>query len=392
MSMLSSDLPKKQGVRVLLVDDDPYVLRDFTKLLRSFDCSVEARDDPEAARAALKTQAFDVIVSDINMPRMSGTEFLRLVRQEDLDVPVILVTGEPSLDTAVQAVRAGAFQYLMKPVDLATLTSAVQKAAHLHELARYKREALELVGAERMRVGDRAGLEARFGAALERLWIAFQPIVERPENRVVAYEALVRSSEPTLPSPADLFDAAERLNRVRDLGRAIRAEIARCATEAPEGVLLFVNIHPQDLADHELCSESAPLSGIGARVVLEITERSSLESIGDLNAPVRKLRDLGFRLAVDDLGAGYAGLTTLTQIEPDFVKLDRALVHGVDESTRRRSVIRSILRLCKRDLSLEVIAEGIETDAQREILEAEGCSLFQGYFFARPQRGFVPLG
>jgi EAL domain-containing protein (putative c-di-GMP-specific phosphodiesterase class I) len=103
---------------------------------------------------------------------------------------------------------------------------------------------------------------------------------------------------------------------------------------------------------------------------------------------VARLRQIGFRIALDDLGAGYAGLNTFTQLEPDFVKLDRALVSGVDASTRKRSVVRSMLRLCGEELGIHVVGEGVETVDERDALASDGCVLLQGYLFARPGRPF----
>lgn len=156
---------------------------------------------------------FEVVVSDIPMPEMDGLALLRAIREHDLDVPVALMTGSPALETAIKAVEHGAFRYLVKPVEKEALLGVVREAATLRRLARLKREALEIVGASGKRLGDRAALEARFDVAA-RLWPAFQPVVQWSARRIVAYEALVRSGEPALPSPADLFDAAERLGRV----------------------------------------------------------------------------------------------------------------------------------------------------------------------------------
>ena len=139
------------SARVLLVDDEPDVRLVYTKALRRLGCEVVQATDGADAVDKLRESSFDLILSDISMPRLSGTAFLRAVRERDLDVPVVLMTGSPSLDTAVSAVEYGAFRYLIKPVDLDTLTQVVRRGVHMHQLARLKREALEVLGAE----GDR---------------------------------------------------------------------------------------------------------------------------------------------------------------------------------------------------------------------------------------------
>jgi EAL domain-containing protein (putative c-di-GMP-specific phosphodiesterase class I)/ActR/RegA family two-component response regulator len=379
----------EQEARVLLVDDDDSVRRDYSRVLRRAGWQVDtAQDGREAIESLGGTPLYGVIVSDISMPGISGLAFLRAVRQRDLDVPVVLMTGSPDLESAVEAVEYGAFRYLIKPVALPALTGAVKSAMQLFRLARLKRDALEAIGAEGKSLGDRLALETRFESALKLISMEFQPIVNWPERSVFGYEALLRSTEPALTAPADLLDAAERLGRVHDLGRAVRREVASATSRAPEDVALFVNLHGLDLDDDELYSSASPLALIASRVVLEITERWPLDGVKGLGRRIAQLRDLGYRIALDDLGAGYAGLNTFTQLEPDFVKLDRALVSGVNDNARKRSVVRSMLRLCGDELGIHVVGEGVETAAERDALGQDGCVLLQGYLFARPGRQF----
>jgi EAL domain-containing protein (putative c-di-GMP-specific phosphodiesterase class I) len=300
----------------------------------------------------------------------------------------VLLTGSPALDTAMEAVEHGAFRYLVKPVAASRLVEVVVRATQLRALARLKHEAPQIIDVGRQPRGERAALAVRFDNALAKLWTAFQPIVRWSDRRVYGYEALVRSGEPSLASAPDLLDVAEQLGRLHDLGRAVRAYVSRCAHQAPGNALIFVNLRPADLTDPELPAAAAPLSAMAERVVLEVTERESLEQVAGVTSHVAALRRLGYRLAVDDLGAGYAGLTAVTQLAPDFVKLDKELVHGLDRLPRKRSVVRAMLRLCGGDLGIRVVSEGIETTGERDVITAEGGDLLQGYLFARPGPGF----
>src|SRR5690606_23100356 len=122
--------------------------------------------------------------------------------------------------------------------------------------------------------------------------------------------------------PGAVLDAAERLHRQDELGRQIRNLSAVSMHGADTGATLFVNLHTTDLLDPDLLDQHAPLSRIAHRVVLEVTERSSLEAVTDVRHRVAQLREMGYRIAVDDLGAGYAGLTSFALLEPEIVKLD----------------------------------------------------------------------
>lgn len=377
------------AIRVLLVDDDAAVLRDYGRLLRSFGYLVDPAQDAHAALEQLETGCHEVIVSDVVMPGMSGLELLRQVRARDLDIPVVLMTGVPDISSAMEAIEYGAFRYLAKPVDREMLGQAVDKAAHMHALARLRREAVSLTGADVLELGDKASLEARFGNALDTLWVAFQPIVHWPLRTIFGYEALVRCAEPSIGHPGALFDTADRLGRMHDLGRAIRRRVAETVAQAPAGVLIFVNVHAGELLDPELGDASAPLSSVAERVVLEITERSALDRVPGVLGRVAELRKRGFRIAIDDLGAGYAGLSSFAQLDPEFVKLDMSLVRDVHLRAKKRSVVRAMTSLCRNDLGVQVISEGVEVPEERDALEIDGCELLQGYLFARPGRGFV---
>ena len=372
---------------VLLVDDEPTITRGYARTLTSAGYIVDVAHDGNEAAALFRAKAYDVIVSDISMPGMSGLQLLRAVREHDLDVPVIIMTGLPAVQSAVEAMEYGALRYLIKPIEPSQLEDVVARAVRLHQMARVRREALEQYRAGGRQLGDRAGLEARFASALASVWIAYQPIISWSRRSLFAYEALVRNEEPTLRSPGDLFDAAERLGRLHELGQAIRHRVSETIRDIPSTGLVFVNVHTADLADETLYAASSPLSQYASRVVLEITERAALDQVKDLMSRMAQLRTMGYRIAVDDLGAGYAGLTSFAQLEPEVVKVDMSLVRGVDSSPTKQKLLESIIGLC-RDLKIQIIAEGIETEHERDTLIRLGGDLCQGYLFAHPGRPF----
>jgi EAL domain-containing protein (putative c-di-GMP-specific phosphodiesterase class I) len=235
--------------------------------------------------------------------------------------------------------------------------------------------------------GDLASLDLVLDRALDSLWMAYQPIVHAATGSLFGHEALLRSDDPTLANPGAFLDAAERLGRVHDLGRAVRRKASEPMHRLPPPALLFINLHAAELNDETLVSASAPLTAIAPRVVLEITERASLDAIDDVPARVARLRELGFRIAIDDLGAGYSGLTSFARLSPEFVKLDMSLVRGVHEDPVKRKLVHSMTVLCK-DMGISVVAEGIEVVEERDTLVELGCDLLQGYFLAKPGRGF----
>lgn len=372
---------------MLLVDDDPDVRQILARQLRHQGYYVDVAASGQEAVDYVDQTSYDVIVSDVRMPSMDGIELLKVVRQHDLRVPVVLLTGAPVLDGAVQALEFGAFHYLAKTAGMSELERVVDRAASWRR-SRVPSDTSQLRPSHTSMTPAHTGLAASLDRCLEDLWIAYQPIVDVVRQEIFGYEALMRSTEPALPHPVLVFDAAKRLSRLDELGRITRDRAAEPfkSESAPPG-LLFVNLNVTDLDDPVLKNPRAPLSQIADRVVLEVTERSSLDEVKNTRSRIAALREMGFRIAMDDMGSGYAGLTSLALLEPDYVKLDMSLIRDVHLSPTQQKVIRSMTDLC-RDLGMKVVAEGVETVDERDVLIESGCELLQGFLFAKPGRAF----
>lgn len=376
---------------VLLIDDDFAVRKLHAKVLTRAGFSVEtAGSATEALLRLERGLRASAIVTDLYMPGLDGLAFMRGLRKIDVEVPVVVVTGYPSFESAVRVIEYGGFRYLTKPAQAQELVAAVRSAVALHRLSLLKSRALELYESERWHLGDVTSLEVSFDQAIDQLWMAFQPIVNHRKREIVGYEALVRSYHPVLGTPGPLLGAAERLGRVTELGQRIRRHVVEAITAAPVETLIFMNLHAADLNDDALYAKGSALCGVASRVVLEITERSSLERVNDAPARAKALRELGYKLAIDDLGAGYAGLSSFSQLEPDIAKLDMSLVRNVDSSSPKQSIVRSMLDVCQKELGVTVVCEGVETVAERDTLDQLGCETQQGYLFGKPSAGFLP--
>lgn len=368
--------------RVLIVDDDPAMRRVCARTLGHEGWDVVVAEGGKAALAQVGEPGapFDCIVSDVHMPEMDGFALIDEIRRHDDDLPVLLMTGDPSLDGAVRAIDTGAVSYLSKPFDHEALGDAVARAARRHGVARMRRRA--------PRTEDNLqDVSHRFDNALARCWMAFQPIIDIAAGRMFAYEALVRTDEESLHRADMLIATAERLGRIHDLGRAVRSAVARAAVDIPAEALVFVNVHGLELTDEDLFGDRCALAPLASRVVLEITERVGLDAVVG-PARVAMLRKRGYRIAVDDLGAGYAALGALATLEPEIVKLDMSLIRDIDRHATKRRVVGAIATLC-RELGSKVIAEGVETPAELAVVRAAGVDLIQGFLLARPTREIV---
>lgn len=374
--------------RVLVVDDERAVGRMLARMLKSSgEFEVVTVQEPAIALHEAKTNPFDVVVSDIVMPEMDGLELMGAIREFDLDVPVILLTGTPSLESAQRAVELGAYRYLTKPAEANELIETVRQAALVHRIAVLKRKAMAVSGEQDVRPGDILGFQHAFESAIEKIWIAYQPIVNAADGSLFGYECLLRSQEKALPSPEAILDAARIVDRLHELGRIVREKAIAPIADLPEHVLLFVNLHPYDLLDQSLGEDNSPFTNLASRIVLEITERESIDRIPSVEDKIHRLQSLGFKIALDDLGAGYAGLSCFATLQPSIVKLDMSMISGINLSDIKQRLVRSLVEACH-DLDVKVVAEGVECKEELVSCIELGCDLIQGYFIARPAASF----
>lgn len=361
-----------RGQTVLFVDDDVDLTRAIALALRREPFRVLTTNDPLEALRIVAAQPVDVVVSDDRMPSMCGAELLAAIRARHPHIVRILLTGQTDIRRAATAINdAEVFRFLLKPFDRALLVATLAAA---------------LSTAEPLARAELREDSLRFDAALEQLWLAHQPIYDRA-GRVAAFELLMRSAAPDFRGPEHMIGMAKVLERCVELDRSV-GDRAECAAENLREHLVFVNVDPPSLARSDLFT---PLLPHAQHVVLEITERDALGEPGVLAQRIGELKALGFKVAVDDLGSGHAGLNSVVDLSPDIVKLDMGLVRGVDGSFVKRTLVRSVCEAA-RNLSIQVVAEGIETLAELDATFEAGCDYFQGYLLGRPSREPVGLG
>jgi diguanylate cyclase (GGDEF)-like protein len=227
--------------------------------------------------------------------------------------------------------------------------------------------------------------------------VAFQPIWDLAGRGVIGYEALARPAGENPINPQDAFDIAERLGKAHDLDRICRAAVLEKARLLPPDALLFINVCPQSL-DHEefrgnALVEAVELAGFRPeRIVLEITERS-LARLPVVIREAKRLRALGFALALDDAGSGNAGLEMLSQLAVEYVKIDREVIVRAQSDVGGRAVLAGIIAIAQ-EMHAAIIAEGIEDDTMLELVREAtrwstiSCTV-QGYYVGRPSPDFI---
>ncbi|MFO7857859.1 MAG: EAL domain-containing protein [Ectothiorhodospiraceae bacterium] len=225
----------------------------------------------------------------------------------------------------------------------------------------------------------------------ERLQMHFQPILHADSGtEVFAYEALARgiARDGSTISPGQMFPAARAAELMYHIDRAARVAAIRQAHEHGISENVFINFNPTSLYDPVFClrttfDEVERLGTSPEHYVFEVVETDLIEEPAHLDAILQEYRRHGFRVALDDLGAGYGSLDLMQKLRPDFVKLDRELVDGVSNDEYLASITSRLIDMA-RSLGVKVIAEGIETRADWAWLQGHSVDLVQGFYFARP--------
>jgi EAL domain-containing protein (putative c-di-GMP-specific phosphodiesterase class I) len=223
--------------------------------------------------------------------------------------------------------------------------------------------------------------------------MAFQPIIDADRGRVYAYEALVRG--PDGQSAASILEQVtpENMYRFDQSCRVKAITLAHRLHLEETGALLSINFMPGAVYSPSACIQLTVKTALSVgfpvkQLMFEITESEEIRDIGHLAGIAEEYRRLGFKVALDDFGAGYSGLNVLVDLPVDVVKLDMQLIRGIERRERALTIVKTMAEVC-RAFGSEMVAEGVETLQEFSALRECGVNLMQGYLFAKP--GFENL-
>ena len=386
--------------RVVVVDNEPANVELLHRMLESVGVPLvhAVTDSRQAVQTCLDVDA-DLVLLDLHMPDKDGfavLEDLQAALNGDTFLPVLVLTADATARTRDKALHAGATDFLTKPFDPTEVILRVRnllqtRALYLDVQARNTTLTAELDHRRRQEDDteqQRQGKVGRIRSMLEhrRYHMQFQPVFDLQGHRPVGVEALARfTSDPPRP-PDEWFDEAH------DVGYGVELEVAAVAAAVdqlpllPPDAFLAVNVSPTAAASPELAEllGAVPLE----RVVAELTEHTRIDDYRALLLALAPLRRQGLRIAVDDAGAGYAGLRHVLRLAPDLVKLDIELIRGIDRDPAKRALATALVSFAA-ETSCTLVAEGIETADELATLRSLGVAYGQGYGLARP--GPLPL-
>lgn len=379
-----------EPIRVLLADDEPGLLTALTELL-SHEERVEligtAADAEEAIKIA-EAGLPDVALVDVRMPEGGGPHAARGISRVSPGTRVIALSAYEDRTNVMEMLRAGAVGYLVKGTAADELVRGIEKVAQGG--TSLSAEVLSGVVAELATQLRRDEIQRDVDSALrgeiERfvsghgVWMVFHPIVDLETREEIGVEALARFGSIPVKPPDRWFAEATALELGLQLELRTLKEALEGLPKIPDAAFLAVNCSHHAAASPEVAER---LAGVEDRIVVEITEHEAIEDYGALADALAPLRERGLRVAVDDVGAGYASLRHALQLAPDMVKMDISLTRGIDRDPGRRALATALISFAD-ETGAMIVAEGIETAGELHALRDLGVRYGQGFYLARP--------
>lgn len=386
-------MPLASDMKVLVAEDHGFQRRTLVRMLKTLGAGtvLEARNGLEALAILKEAGPVDLLICDLDMEQMDGMELIRNIGQSAGSGgagpgsvgAVIVLSGQerPVLDTVAKMARA----YGVK------LLGAIDKPITLDRL----RAMLDLPGPEVAAAEPRRQFsvgEILDGVRLGQFEALFQPKVALSTGRVAGAEALARWHHPEfgLVAPIAFIPPLEQAGEIGELTFAmLRQAAAACRqwVELKPGISVSVNISLTSLGDPALAERIAAIAGVAGldprQMILEFTETAAVGNVGATLENLVRLRMRGFGLSIDDYGTGFASLQQLQLAPLSELKIDRSFVTGCADNPSSRAIVESSVQMA-RQLGLRSVGEGVETEADWNMLKAAGCDMAQGYFIAKP--------
>jgi EAL domain-containing protein (putative c-di-GMP-specific phosphodiesterase class I)/GGDEF domain-containing protein len=303
----------------------------------------------------------------------------------------------PNVD-AITELTAGLHQHISHRIDeehgedIASLFDTFVGSAHIHydpkirlerQIYRAIRDAASSSNSVEQREFAHKAADLRETLRTGGLYIDYHPIVVTETQEIFGYEALARGTLKSMRRPEVMFEVAEQTDMIWDLSRLCRnTAISGMKDKLTKDQLLFINIDPHDFTDPMFSDKDMDVPD-PTRVVLEITERTAIRDYPKFRGRLSEFRERGYRFAVDDAGSGYAGLGSIANLEPNFIKLDISLINCIDVNFIKQSLVEKMVGFGN-DQNAMVIAEGVETAEEYETVRQLGVHLVQGFYLHPP--------
>ncbi|MDD5438791.1 MAG: EAL domain-containing response regulator [Candidatus Omnitrophica bacterium] len=369
---------------ILLIDSDTNFLTTTRHFLENWHFHVTTASSACEGLEKILSSKPDLIVMDIDMPTMSGHEICARLKahEETRHIPIIILSSRNDTMDKVEALNLGAADYIYKGVSPEELHARIKVI--IRETSPEGKDGIAYEKSKRI-------LELRNILDRKELRTLYQPIVNLATRQTLGYESLVRGPQGSdLENPLTLFATASEADMYFELDKMCIYLTLERADFLSNQQILFINVNPDTLGNNDFQGmqflHNTPLAP--SQLCLELTERTGFENFTQLTANLERYRLKGMKAAIDDIGEGYSSLKAIAELKPEYMKIDMALIRGIDVDEVRVSIV-SLLVDFARKVKSQLIGEGIETEAEYRTLMSLGIKYGQGYYFAKPQDASV---
>ncbi len=387
--------------KILVIDDDHVIRHHILKILKAEHFEVLGAENGMQGLSLAMSNLPDVILCDVLMPELNGYGVLMALRANPATatVPFVFLTGKTDRAEIRQGMELGADDYLTKPFTKAELVGAIAIRLKKQEAFAELYNTLQIQSNEFtiQQYADEklARLKTSLYSALKReeFLVYYQPQISMDTGKILGAEALVRwqHHEKGLIPPTEFIPVAEKTGFIIPLGEWILQtacqQVQAWKNDGFSGLRVAVNLSPRQFHQPDLSSRVAQiLKKIGlepSSLELELTESLMVEDVSSAIATLTKLKNLGVSISIDDFGTGYSSLSYLTQYPFDALKIDRSFIRNIKDGCRNAAIVKAIIEMAH-SLCLEVIAEGVETETEKDFLWRSECDVMQGYLFSPP--------
>ncbi|MGF2038307.1 MAG: EAL domain-containing response regulator [Nostoc sp. CmiVER01] len=383
--------------KILIIEDEEAVRENILDLLKAESFETIAAANGRIGLHLAISEVPDLILCDMMMPQLDGYGVLTALRQDPstVTIPFIFLTAKSAKSDFRQGMNMGADDYITKPFTRAELLSAIMNRLEKHAtLKRYLSPKAVINNlSPKMQLLEISLHRAIKQHNFEEFEIHYQPIVDIASGKIVAAESLLRwqSPEVGLIYPTEFIPLAESTGLIVPLGKWVLEKVCQQIKIWRDfgiyPLVLAVNLSVIEFNQPgfiEKIVKFIDVNGLKPHYLeLELTESMIMQDVNSAIATMSKLQSLGVKIAIDDFGTGYSSLIYLKNLPINTLKIDRYFIHNVANDPQKSAITKALIQMAH-NLNLDVVAEGVETEAELAFLRQHNCNSMQGFLFSRP--------
>ncbi|MEH2125572.1 EAL domain-containing response regulator [Nostoc sp.] len=383
--------------KILIIEDEEAVRENILDLLEAEDFETIAAANGRIGVYLAISEAPDLILCDMMMPEIDGYGVLAALRQEPstATIPFIFLTAKSAKSDFRQGMDMGADDYITKPFTRAELLSAIMKRLEKYAtLKRYlSRQAVTNNLSPKMQLLEISLHRAIKQHNFQEFEIYYQPIVDIASGKIVGAESLLRWQSPELGMiyPTEFIPLAESTGLIVPIGKwvlkRVCQQIKSWRDAGINSLIVAVNLSVIEFNQPDFIHNLVNFISVNNLephdLEIELTESMIMQDVNSAIATMSKLQSLGVKIAIDDFGTGYSSLIYLKNLPINTLKIDRYFIHNVANDLQKSAIAKALIQMAH-NLNLDVVAEGVETEAELGFLRQHNCNSMQGFLFSRP--------